>query len=160
MSSSQERVTYVVEHLNMAADGNVSTRAMMGEHVVYYRDKVLGGIYNDRLLIKPTASARSLLPDAPLEIPYPGAKEMLLVDDVYRDKVLGGIYNDRLLIKPTASARSLLPDAPLEIPYPGAKEMLLVDDVEDRELLQELLTAMYPELPERKARKKRVDAKA
>ena len=113
MSSSQERVIYVVEHLNMAADGNVSTRAMMGEHVVYYRDKVLGGI-----------------------------------------------YNDRLLIKPTASARSLLPDAPLEIPYPGAKEMLLVDDVEDRELLQELLTAMYPELPERKARKKKVDAKA
>ena len=52
MASSKERVAYVIERLNIATDGNVSSRAMMGEYVVYYRDKVIGGIYDDRLLVK------------------------------------------------------------------------------------------------------------
>ena len=82
MSSSAERVEYVMEQLRIAADGNASSRPMMGEHVVYYRDKVLGGIYDDRFLVKPTASAKRLLPDAPEEIPYPGAKAMVRVDDL------------------------------------------------------------------------------
>ena len=53
---------------------------MMGEYILYYRDKVVGGIYDDRLLLKPTPSARKLLPDASLELPYEGAKEMLSAD--------------------------------------------------------------------------------
>lgn len=54
MASSKERVAYVIEQLNIATGGNVSSRAMMGEYVVYYRDKVIGGIYDDRLLVKVT----------------------------------------------------------------------------------------------------------
>ncbi|MBQ7499344.1 MAG: TfoX/Sxy family protein [Clostridia bacterium] len=65
----------------------------------------------------------------------------------YRGKIVGGIYDDRFLVKQTASARRLMPDAPLEQPYPGAKEMLLVDNVDDRDFLNELLNAMYGELP-------------
>ena len=65
----------------------------------------------------------------------------------YRGKVIGGIYDDRFLVKPTKSARSLMPEAPLQLPYAGAKEMLLVDNVENREFLQDLLKAMYSELP-------------
>ena len=53
---------------------------MMGEYVLYYRDKVIGGIYDDRLLLKPTKAAERILPDAECDIPYEGAKEMLLVD--------------------------------------------------------------------------------
>lgn len=60
----------------------VSYRAMMGEYIVYYRGKVVGGIYDDRFLVKTTKSARALMPDAALELPYDGAKEMLLVDNV------------------------------------------------------------------------------
>ena len=59
MASSKERVAYVIEQLNIATGGNVSSRAMMGEYVVYYRDKVIGGIYDDRLLVKVTDSSRA-----------------------------------------------------------------------------------------------------
>ena len=61
---------------------DVSHRAMMGEYIVYYRGKVLGGIYDDRFLVKPTKSAAALMPNADVELPYDGAKEMLLVDNV------------------------------------------------------------------------------
>ena len=64
----------------------------------------------------------------------------------YRGKVIGGIYDDRLLLKPTRAAEKMLPEAERDIPYDGAKEMLLVD-VDDRELLTELIEAMYTELP-------------
>ena len=60
----------------------VSSRAMMGEYILYFRGKVFGGIYDDRLLVKPVPSAVKLMPDAPMELPYEGAKEMLLVEDV------------------------------------------------------------------------------
>jgi len=55
---------------------------MMGEYIIYYGGKVIGGIYDDRFLVKPTKSAKALMPDAGMELPYEGAKEMLLVDDV------------------------------------------------------------------------------
>ncbi len=61
---------------------DVSHRAMMGEYIVYYRGKVLGGIYDDRFLVKPTKSAAAMMPNADVELPYDGAKEMLLVDNV------------------------------------------------------------------------------
>lgn len=55
---------------------------MMGEYVLYYRGRVFGGIYDDRFLVKPTKSAKAMMSDANLELPYDGAKEMLLVDNV------------------------------------------------------------------------------
>ena len=57
-------------------------KAMMGEYIIYYRGKIVGGIYDDRFLVKPTQSAKELMPEADLELPYDGAKEMLLVDNV------------------------------------------------------------------------------
>ena len=80
MASSKEYLGYILEQLS-AADG-VSYRPMMGEYILYVRGKVIGGIYDDRFLIKPTKSAVALLPDAPMELPYEGAKPMLLVDCV------------------------------------------------------------------------------
>ena len=61
---------------------DVTYRAMMGEYIIYYRGKIVGGIYDDRLLVKPTKSSVAMMPNADLELPYEGAKEMLLVDDV------------------------------------------------------------------------------
>ena len=65
----------------------------------------------------------------------------------YRGRVIGGIYDDRFLVKPTPSARKMMPEAKTELPYEGAKEMLLVNEVDNRAFLQELLEAMYDELP-------------
>ena len=70
-----------------------------------------------------------------------------------RGKIVGGIYDDRFLVKPTKSAMAMMPDADRELPYEGAKEMLLVDNVDNREFLNELLTAMFDELPAPKQKK-------
>lgn len=81
MASSKKHIDYVIEQLNIATGGNISSRAMMGECVVYYRNKVVGGIYDDRLLVKRTKASQNLLAHAPLEIPYQGAKEMLKIEN-------------------------------------------------------------------------------
>lgn len=80
MASSKEYLDFILEQLSELDD--VSHRAMMGEYIVYYRGKVLGGIYDDRFLVKPTKSAAAMMPNADVELPYDGAKEMLLVDNV------------------------------------------------------------------------------
>ena len=80
MASSKDYLEYILDQLSDLDD--ISYRAMMGEYIIYYRGKVVGGIYDDRFLVKPTQSAKTLMPHADLEEPYEGAKEMLLVDDV------------------------------------------------------------------------------
>ena len=80
MASSKEYLEFILDQLSGLED--VSYRAMMGEYILYCGGKVIGGIYDDRLLIKPTGSAAALLPDGRMELPYEGAKEMLLVEDV------------------------------------------------------------------------------
>ena len=79
MPSSPSYLAYILDQLApLAAD--VTHRPMMGEYLLYYRGILVGGIYDDRLLVKPTPTARRLLPTAPLEAPYPDARPLLLVD--------------------------------------------------------------------------------
>ena len=80
MASSKDYLEYILEQLSALDD--ISYRAMMGEYIIYYRGRIVGGIYDDRFLVKPTKSAKDMMPDADMELPYEGAKEMLLVDDV------------------------------------------------------------------------------
>ncbi len=80
MASNKEYLAFVLDQLSGLED--VSYRAMMGEYILYCGGKVIGGIYDDRLLIKPTKSALAMVPDAVMELPYDGAKEMLLAEDV------------------------------------------------------------------------------
>ena len=80
MASTKEYLDFILEQLSELDE--VSYRAMMGEFIIYYRGKVVGGIYDDRFLVKPTKSARAMMPNAAEELPYEGAKEMLLVDNV------------------------------------------------------------------------------
>ena len=87
MASSKEYIEFVLEQCSA-----LSARAMMGEYVLYYGGKVVGGIYDNRLLVKPTRSALALLPDAPRELPYEGAKEMLLVEDIEDRELLAKLF--------------------------------------------------------------------
>ena len=80
MASSKEYLEFVLEQLSGLED--VSFRAMMGEFILYYRGKIVGGIYDDRFLVKPVKAAVAMMPEAELEVPYEGAKKMLLVDNV------------------------------------------------------------------------------
>lgn len=104
MASSKEYLDFILEQLSDLEE--ITYRPMMGEYILYYRGKLIGGI-----------------------------------------------YDDRFLIKPVKSAVTMMPDARMEFPYDGAKEMLLVEDVDDREFLQKLVRAMYPDLPALKKRK-------
>lgn len=91
MASSKEYLDFVLEQLSELEE--ITYRPMMGEYIIYYRGKIVGGIYDDRLLIKPVKSAISLMPDAAYELPYDGAKEMLLVDDVDSKEFLINLFN-------------------------------------------------------------------
>lgn len=77
MASSKEYIEFVLDQCN-----GLSARAMMGEYVLYYGGNVVGGVYDNRLLVKPTPSAKALMPNAAYQLPYEGAKEMLLVEDI------------------------------------------------------------------------------
>lgn len=104
VASSKEYLDFILEQLSDLDD--ISCKAMMGEYIIYYKGKIVGGI-----------------------------------------------YDDRFLVKNVKAAKEMMPDGSLEIPYEGAKEMLLVDEVDNREFLNELLDAMYDELPEPKKKK-------
>lgn len=80
-----------MEQLSVLPD--VTYRAMMGEYILYYRGKIIGGIYDDRFLVKPVNSAKALMPDASLELPYEGGSQMLLVDEVDNREFLSELLN-------------------------------------------------------------------
>lgn len=91
MASSKEYLDFILEQLSELDE--ITYRAMMGEYILYYRGKIIGGIYDDRLLVKPVKSAVAFMPDATFELPYEGAKEMLLVDDVDNKDFLVKLFN-------------------------------------------------------------------
>nr|WP_314376311.1 TfoX/Sxy family protein [uncultured Granulicatella sp.] len=90
MASSKEYLAYILEQLSELED--IRYRAMMGEYILYYREKVVGGIYDDRFLIKNVKSARERMLDASLEKPYEGAKEMILVENVEDKEFLTDLF--------------------------------------------------------------------
>lgn len=87
MASSKAYLDFVLDQCS-----GLSARAMMGEYVLYYGGKVVGGIYDNRLLVKPTQSAKALMPDAEYQLPYEGTKEMLLVENVEDRAFLGKLF--------------------------------------------------------------------
>ena len=91
MASSKEYLQFILEQLSDLEE--ISYRAMMGEYIIYYRGRIAGGIYDDRLLVKPTKSAVSYMATATYKLPYEGAKEMLLVEDVDSKDYLAGLFN-------------------------------------------------------------------
>ena len=86
MASSKDYLEFILDQFS-GLDG-ISYRAMMGEYIIYYRGKVVGGIYDDRFLVKLVKSAMAMMPNAEMKQPYEGAKEMLLVDDVENGQFL------------------------------------------------------------------------
>ena len=91
MASSKEDLDFVLEQLSELEE--ITYRAMMGEFIIYYHGKIAGGIYDDRLLVKPVSSAIRYMPTAPFESPYEGAKEMLLVEEVDNKEFLTGLFH-------------------------------------------------------------------
>ena len=91
MASTKEYFDFVLEQLSLLDD--ITCKAMMGEYIIYYRGKIIGGVYDNRFLVKNVKSAREKMPEAALELPYEGAKEMLLVDDVENRDFLRDLFD-------------------------------------------------------------------
>lgn len=91
VASSKEYLDFILEQLSELTD--ITYKSMMGEYIIYYQGKIVGGIYDDRFLVKPVKSAIKLMPNADYELPYEGAKEMLLVDDVDNKDFLVELFN-------------------------------------------------------------------
>ena len=102
MASSKQYLDFILEQLSGLEE--ISYRSMMGEYIIYYRGKIVGGIYDDRFLVKPVKSAIAYMPNAKYELPYDGAKEMLLVDDVdnkgFLNSLFNSMYDDLPVLKP------------------------------------------------------------
>ena len=90
MPSTKKYLIYILEQLSLL--GNISYRSMMGEYIIYYRGQVIGGIYDDRFFVKPIKPALALMPQASRELPYPGAKEMLLVNSLEDKEFLRELF--------------------------------------------------------------------
>ena len=90
MASSKEYLQFILEQLSELEE--ITYRAMMGEFIIYYNSRIIGGIYDDRLLVKPVKSAIAYMPTASYEVPYEGAKEMLLVEEVDNKEFLTGLF--------------------------------------------------------------------
>ena len=102
MASSKEYLDYLLEQIALP---EASVRAMMGEYLIYYQGRLIGGVYDNRFLVKPTPAAKRLLPEASFALPYEGAKEMLLVEDTDDRELLG----------------ELLPAVAADLPAPKTK---------------------------------------
>ena len=90
MASSKEYLTFILEQLSDLEE--ITFRAMMGEYIIYYRGKTAGGIYDDRLLVKPVKAAVDYMPKTVYERPYDGAKGMLLVEEIENKEFLTGLF--------------------------------------------------------------------
>ena len=99
MSSSKDYLEFILDQLSSLDE--ISYKAMMGEYIIYYQGKIIGGIYDDRFLVKPTKSAKQMMPNAQYETPYEGAKEMLLVDDIDNKDFLNKLLNSMVAELPT-----------------------------------------------------------
>lgn len=96
MSSSREYLDFILDQLSDLPE--ITFRQMMGEYIIYYCGKIVGGIYDDRFLVKPVKSAHEKMPDAAMEKPYPGAKEMILVSEIenrdFLTELVQAIYDE------------------------------------------------------------------
>lgn len=91
MASTKDYLDFVLEQLADLPD--IDYRAMMGEYIIYYHGKIIGGIYDNRFLVKPTAAAHKIITDAQMEIPYPGGKPMIMVPDIENQDLLIQLFN-------------------------------------------------------------------
>lgn len=91
MASTKDYLDFVLEQLSLL--DSITYRAMMGEYIIYYKGKIVGGIYDNRFLIKPTESAKSFMPNADYDIPYETAKPMLLVDNIDDREFLADLFD-------------------------------------------------------------------
>ena len=90
MATTKEYRDFILEQLREL--DNIVCKSMMGEYLLYYNNVLFGGIYDDRLLVKIVDTNK--IYNMEEAIPYDGAKNMYLVDDVDNIDILKDIVVD------------------------------------------------------------------
>ena len=107
MATDKEYLNYILEQLSDL--DNITHRQMMGEYIIYYKGRIAAYLCDNRLLIKPTKTAKKLMPSAPLEPPYEGAKDMLLAEDTddknFLTKLFKSIFDELTESKPKSKKK-------------------------------------------------------
>ena len=103
MASSKEYLYFISEQLSGLDE--IAFKPMMGEFLLYYRGRLVGGIYDDRLLVKPVKSAIEYMQNVSYTPPYDGAKEMLLVVNVDDKEYLCSLFEAMFDDLPTPKNR-------------------------------------------------------
>ena len=91
MASTKDFLEFVMGQLSILSD--ITYRAMMGEFIIYYRGKIIGGIYDNRLLVKPNKAVLKIIPHAKMEMPYPGGRPMIMIPDIENPELLEQVFN-------------------------------------------------------------------
>lgn len=84
MATSKEYKDFILEQLDLLSD--ITCRPMMGEFLLYCNGVLFGGIYDDRLLVKIVETNKKY--NMKEALPYVGAKNMYLVEDVDNKELL------------------------------------------------------------------------
>ena len=91
MATKKEYLDYILDGLSDVS--GITYRQMMGEYIIYINEKIAAYVCDNRLLIKPVASAVRLMPDAVYEPPYEGAKDMLLCENTDNKDFLTELFS-------------------------------------------------------------------
>ena len=103
MASSKEYLAFILDQFSELEE--MSYRPMMGEYILYYRGKVIGGIYDNRLLLKPVKVVMDQLGQTRLERPYEGAKEMILLEDLEDKSFLANLIKEMYAYLPAPKVK-------------------------------------------------------
>ena len=103
MASSKEYLTFILDQFSELEE--ISYRPMMGEYILYYRGKIIGGVYDNRLLLKPVMVVMDQLEQTRLERPYEGAKEMILLEDLEDKSFLARLIKDMYEVLPAPKVK-------------------------------------------------------
>ena len=103
MASSEEYLAFILEQLSELEE--ISYRSMMGEYILYYRGKIIGGIYDNRFLLKPVKAVLNQLGQPRLDRPYEGAKEMILLEDLEDKSFLARLIRDMYEVLPAPKVK-------------------------------------------------------
>lgn len=92
MASHEQYLQYILDQLSLLQD--ITYRKMMGEYLIYYQDKLIGGIYDDCFLLKPVPILLSFIKKPLYKKPYPHAKKMIWLKELDDKEFLAVLIRD------------------------------------------------------------------
>ena len=85
MASDQKFVDFILEQID--SSGQMSYKKMFGEYGLYFGEKIVALVCDNKLFVKPTLAGRAFIKEVIEAPPYPGAKPSFLIEEQLDDSV-------------------------------------------------------------------------